>query len=278
MSTTNTEVPKQSEARAAQPSPAQITWTSGDYRRIGAILVGLSERLAEDVDLRHGERVLDVATGTGNLALAAARRGAVTTAVDIAPPLLDHAQERATVDGLDVTFQWADAQALPFADDAFDVTLSAIGVMFAPDQQKAADELLRVTRPGGRIGLICWTSDGFLGEFFRTMGAHVPPPAGAVPPARWGTLQGLADLFGDQVQWTSLHHDDWRLRFASPRAYVDHFAEHYGPMVKALERLDSDGQAALLDAIEQVVDRYNVATDGTAAWDSRYLQAIGTVR
>ncbi len=278
MSTTNTEVPRQSEAPVAQPSPAQITWTSGDYRRIGWMLVGLSERLAEDVDLRHGDRVLDVATGNGNLALAAARRGAVTTGVDIAPPLLEHARQRAAVEGLDVAFGWADAQSLPFDEDAFDVTLSAIGVMFAPDQQKAADELVRVTRPGGRVGVLCWTSDGFLGELFRTMGAHVPPPPGAVPPVRWGTLQGLADLFGDRVQWTSLRHDDWRLRFASPRAYVDYFAEHYGPTVKALERLDADGQTALLDAIEDVVGRYNVATDGTAAWDSRYLQAIGTVR
>ncbi len=262
----------------APPSPAQITWTSGDYRRIGPMLVGLSERLAEDVDLRHGERVLDVATGTGNLALAAARRGGVTTGIDIAPPLLEHAAERAQIEGLHVSFAWGDAHSLPAADGAYDVTLSAIGVMFAPDQAKAADELVRVTRPGGRIGLVCWTPDGFLGELFRTMGAHVPPPPGAVPPVRWGTVQGLADLFGDRVQWTSLSHGDWRLRFASPRAYVEYFAEHYGPTVKALERLDGPGGAALLDAVEVVVAGYNVATDGTAAWDSRYLQAIGTVR
>ena len=270
-------VPTQSTPNAP-PSPAQITWTSGDYRRIGPMLVGLSERLAEDVDLRHGELVLDVATGTGNLALAAARRGAVTTGIDIAPPLIRHAAERAQVEGLDISFGWGDAHSLPAADDAYDVTLSAIGVMFAPDQGKAADELVRVTRPGGRIGLVSWTPDGFLGELFRTMGAHVPPPPGAVPPVRWGTAQGLADLFGDRVQWTSLSHGDWRLRFASPRAYVEYFAEHYGPTVKALERLDEARGAALLDAVEAVVARYNVATDGTAAWDSRYLQAIGTVR
>jgi SAM-dependent methyltransferase len=271
-------VPAQPTATGGALSPAQVTWTAGDYRRIGPMLVGLSERLAEDVDLRHGERVLDVATGTGNLALAAARRGAVTTGIDIAPPLVEHAAERARVEGLDVTFSWGDAHALPAQDDAYDVTLSAIGVMFAPDQARAAAELVRVTRPGGRIGLVCWTPDGFLGELFRTMGAHVPPPPGAVPPVRWGTLQGLADLFGDRVQWTSLTHGDWRLRFASPRAYVEYFAEHYGPTVKALEKLDERGGAALLDAVEAVVARYNVATDGTAAWDSRYLQAIGTVR
>ncbi len=149
--------------------------------------------------------------------------------------------------------------------------------MFAPDQQAAADELVRVTRPGGRIGLICWTADGFLGELFGTMSAYAPPPPGFRPPVRWGTLQGLAELFGDRVEWTSLTHSDFRLRFASPRAYVEYFAEHYGPTVKALERLDETGRAALLDAIEEVVSRYNVATDGTAAWDSRYLQAIGTV-
>ena len=265
-------------AQGAAPSPAQLVWSSGDYSRIGVMLVGLSEQLAEAVDLRHGERVLDVATGNGNLALAAARRGAVTTGIDIAPSLLDHARRRAQVEGLAIDFTWGDAQQLPVLDDAFDVTLSAIGVMFAPGQQAAADELVRVTRSGGRIGLACWTSDGFLGELFRTMAAHVPPPPGAAPPVRWGTVQGLADLFGDRVQWTSLQHDDFRLRFATPRAYVEYFAEHYGPTVKALERLDESGRAALMDDIEQAVVRHNVATDGTAAWDSRYLQAVGVVR
>ncbi len=272
------DLPTQSPPAGATPSPAQVTWTSGDYRRIGVMLVGLSERLAEDIDLRYGERVLDVATGNGNLALAAARRGAVTTGIDIAPPLLEHAAKRAEVEGLHVTFSWGDAQSLPVDDDAYDVTLSAIGVMFAPNQQAAADELVRATRPGGRLGLVSWTSDGFLGELFRTLGAHVPPPPGAIPPVRWGTVQGLAELFGDRVQWTSLRHGDFRMRFATPRAYVDYFAEHYGPTVKALERLDEAGRAALLDAIEALVARYNVANDGTAAWDSRYLQAIGTVR
>ena len=267
-------VPQQSQA----PSPAQVTWTCGDYRRIASLVAGLSERLAEQMDLRHGQRVLDIATGNGNLALAAARRGAATTAVDIAPPLIEHAQQRAEVEGVDVTFGWADAQALPFPDDEFDISLSVIGVMFAPDQQKAADEMLRVTRPGGRIGLLSWTADGFLGDLFRTMAAHVPPPPGAVPPVRWGTVQGLAELFGDRVQWTAVAHGDWRLTFPSPRAYADYFAAHYGPTVRALERLDEPGRAALLDDITAAVGRYNIATDGTAAWDSRYLQAIGTVR
>jgi SAM-dependent methyltransferase len=270
-------VPSQASPGAA-PSPAQVVWSSGDYRRIASLVAGLSERLADELDLRHGERVLDVATGTGSLAIAVARQGAVTTGIDIAPNLLEHAAQRADVEGLDIAFQWGDAHALPVEDDAYDVTASAIGVMFAPDQAAAAAELVRVTRPGGRIGLVCWTPDGFLGELVRTMGAHVPPPPGAVPPVRWGTVQGLADLFGDRVQWTSLSHGDWRLRFASPRAYVDYFAEHYGPTLKALEKLDDSGREALKDAIEAVVVKHNVATDGTAAWDSRYLQAVGTVR
>ena len=260
------------------PSPAQVVWSSGDYRRIASLVAGLSERLADALDLRHGERVLDVATGTGSLALAVARQGAVTTGIDIAPNLIDHAVQRAAVEGLDVAFQWGDAHALPVDDDAYDVTASAIGVMFAPNQAAAAAELVRVTRPGGRIGLVCWTPDGFLGELFATMAAHVPPPPGAVPPMRWGTVQGLAELFGDRVQWSALSHGQWRMRFASPRAYVEYFAEHYGPTVKALEKLDASGREALKDAIEAVVAKHNVATDGTAAWDSRYLQAVGIVR
>lgn len=242
------------------------------------MLVALSERLADALELRSGQRVLDVGTGNGNLALAAARRGGVVTGIDIAPPLLEHAAERARVEGLDVTFGWADAQALPFPDGAFDVTASAIGAMFAPDQATTARELVRVTRPGGRIGLLSWAAEGFLGEFFRTMAKHVPPPPGALPPPRWGTVQGLADLFGDRVQWTSVAHGSWRWPFPSPRSFADFMAANYGPTVKALEKLDADGREALLAEITDVVARHNTATDGTAAWDWRYLQAVGTVR
>lgn len=263
---------------APAPSPALAVWSTGDYRKVGMLLPFLSETLVEAVDLRAGERVLDVASGSGNAALAAARRSAVVTASDIVPELLEHARQRAAAELVELQTEVADAQALPFGDGAFDVVTSAIGVMFAPDQHAAADEIVRVVRPGGRVALASWCFDGFLGDFFGVTAKHAPPPAGAASPFRWGSPDGLAELFGDRVLWQRTERLDFRMRHASARSYIDLFAATYGPTMKALARLEPAGQKALLDDLEALITSYNVATDGTAAWDCAYLLAVGTVR
>lgn len=260
------------------PSRDQQVWSSGDYTRLSPRLVGLAERLADAADPRFGERVLDVATGDGNLALAAARRGARVTAVDIVSALLDRAAERASTEQVDVSLAWADAHHLPQPDDAFDVTCSAIGVMFAADHQRAADELVRVTRPGGRIALASWTPDGYVGRFLRTMSGYVQPPAGAQPPVRWGSPDGLRELFGSRVSWTRIERAQHRMTFPTARAVVDLFATHYGPTITALGRLSASDSAALLADVEALVLSVGLDAHGTATWDSEYLIAVGTVR
>jgi SAM-dependent methyltransferase len=177
----------------------QQTWAAGDYAVVGSTLAIMAEQLCEAVDLHAGERVLDVATGTGNAAIAAARRFGEATGVDYVPAVLARGRERAAAEGVRVAFAEGDAENLPFPDASFDVVLSTLGVMFAPDQETSAGELLRVARPGGRIGLANWTPDGFIGELFRVTGRHVPPPSGLRSPTLWGTEQRLRELFGDGV-------------------------------------------------------------------------------
>src|SRR5215207_6978203 len=183
----------------AVKSRQQATWSSGDYAVIGTTLTITGELLCEAVDLRPGQRVLDVAAGNGNATLAAARRWADVTSTDYVPALLERGRTRAAAEGLPVIFQHADAEDLPFADGSFDVVLSVFGVMFTPNQEQAAQELLRVCRPGGKIGLANWTPDGFIGHVFRTIGKYVPPPPGVKPPSLWGTEQRLHELFGDGI-------------------------------------------------------------------------------
>lgn len=255
----------------------QVTWASGDYAVIGVRLQIVGEMLCEALDLRAGSTVLDVAAGDGNATLAAARRWCRVTSTDYVPALLDRGRERAGADRLPVEFRAADAEALPFADGSFDVVVSTFGVMFAPDQDKAAAELLRVCRHGGKIGLANWTPDGFIGHLFRTIGKYVPQPAGVRPPAQWGTRARLQELFGRGVAIDS----QLRLfmfRYESPQHWLDVFRTCFGPMLKAFAALDGEKQAALAADLIDLVAHFNRATDGTMVVPGEYLEVVITRR
>jgi ubiquinone/menaquinone biosynthesis C-methylase UbiE len=254
----------------------QLTWASGDYSRVGNTLVIMAESLCEAVDLRAGQRVLDVASGSGNAALAAARRFCDVVATDYVPALLEEARARATADGLPMAFEVADAEQLPYPDASFDVVLSTLGVMFAPDHEQAARELLRTCRPGGKIGLVNWTPEGFLGDFFRTMGKHVPPPAGVRSPMLWGSEAHLRTLFGDGIAELTVTRRMFVFRQRSPRAWIDYMRTFYGPTFKAFEALDSDGRQALIADLEGLIARHNIADDGTMAVPAEYLEVVAT--
>jgi SAM-dependent methyltransferase len=252
----------------------QATWSSGDYSVIGTTLQVVGETLCEAIDLRSGERVLDVACGNGNASLAAARRFARVTGVDYVPALLERAGARAAVDGLPLALREGDAEALPFQDAAFDVVLSTFGVMFAPDQDRAARELLRVCRPGGRIGLASWTPDGFVGQMFKVISGHVPPPAGLRGPPLWGTEARLGEMFGAQARELRVQRREFNFRYRSTAHWLEVFRAWYGPTVRAFAALDAAKQGALAADLTALVDRFNVARDGTLVAPSAYLEAI----
>lgn len=256
----------------------QKAWSSGDYGKPGVRLVIIAELLCEAVDLRPGRRVLDVATGNGNTALAAARRFCEVTGMDYVPALLQEGRERAAAEGLQVDFQAGDAEDMPFPDASFDYVLSTIGVMFAPDQERAASELLRVCRPGGTIGLANWTPDGFVGEFFRTIGKRVPPPPGLKPPALWGTEERLRELLGEGLSSLQVTRRSFAFRYPSAKYYVDFFRTYFGPLQKAFEALDETGQEALASDIEDLIHRYNRSGDEIAVWPGDYLEVVATKR
>jgi SAM-dependent methyltransferase len=225
-------------------SRQQAMWASGDFSVIGATLQIVGEQLCETVDVRAGDRVLDVAAGNGNATLAAAHRFARVTSTDYVPALLERGRARAEAEGLAVTFEVADAEALPYPDDSFDVVLSTFGVMFAPNQRRAAQEMLRVCRPGGRIGLASWTPSGFVGEMLRGVGRHVPPIPGLASPVLWGRPDHLATLFPKVSGLTSAVRY-FAFRYESAAHFVDIFRRYYGPVHKAFAALDGERQAAL---------------------------------
>ena len=263
---------------AAIKQKQQATWSSGDYHMIGTQILITSERLIESLDLHSTERVLDVATGSGNAALAAARRGSEVVGVDYVPSLLDHARMRAAAEVVEATFQEGDAEALPFEDGSFDVVTSVFGAMFAPDQERTAAELVRVTRPGGRIGLVAHTPDGFIGHLFRTIGGHVPPAPGLKSPILWGTEDRLRELFADSLADLQSRKRHFVFRYRSPEAHLDYWRQWYGPTLKAFETVGAAGETALRQDLLDLVARCNVATDGSMVVPSEYLEAVITTR
>ena len=258
---------------AAIKQKQQATWASGDFAVVGTTLQIVGESLAEAVDIRAGERVLDVAAGNGNATLAAARRFADVTSTDYVPALLDKGRERARAEGLSVQFETADVENLPFADGAFDVVLSTYGCMFAPDHARTASEMMRVLRPGGRIGMANWTPAGFIGRLFKVIGAHLPPPAGLQSPALWGSKAHLEALF-PQAADIACTPRLFNFRYRSPAHWVQVFRDYYGPTHKAFAALDPARATALEADIVALLEELNVAGPQSLVVPGEYLEVV----
>ncbi len=254
----------------------QATWASGDFAIIGTTLQIVGESLAEAVDVRAGERVLDVAAGNGNASLAAARRFARVTSTDYVPHLLEKGAARAKAEGVEISFEVADAENLPFAGGAFDVVLSTFGVMFTPEHQRAAQELLRVTRGGGRIGLANWTPEGFLGDLFRLVGGFIAPPTGTRSPMLWGSEPYIVELFGPQAADLRCARRHFNFRYRSTAHWLEVFRTFYGPTHKAFGALDATRQALLSAAITELLHRWNVAGPASLVVPGEYLEVVIT--
>ena len=271
MSTESTPAPD----FAAIKNRQQAAWSTGDYAQIGSRLQIVGENLCRAMDLHSGWRVLDVAAGNGNVSLAAARCFCEVTSTDYVPALLERGKARAEADGLAVKFQEADAENLPFEDDAFDAVVSTFGVMFAPNQERSSAEMFRVCKPGGKIGLASWTPSGFIGQVFKTLGKYIPPPAGVKPPSLWGAEERLRELFpaASNIQANKLTCD---FRYLSPAHWIEIFRTYYGPMNKAFGALDAAGQTALEADLLALMTQMNLATDGTLVLPSEYLEVVMT--
>jgi ubiquinone/menaquinone biosynthesis C-methylase UbiE len=269
---------------AAQPDLSALkarqqgAWASGDYAVVGTTLQIVGEQLCESLDIRAGQKVLDVAAGNGNVSLAAARRFCDVISTDYVPALLARGRERAAADRLNIEFQQADAEALPFKDASFDAVVSTFGVMFTPDQDKAASELLRVCRPGGKIGLANWTPEGFIGQVFKTLGKHLPPPAGVRSPALWGNRARIDEMFGAHASSIQCEPRTFAFRYRSPEHFMQVFKTYYGPILKAFGALDTAGQAALANDLDAQIDRFNRSGDGGVVVPSEYLEIVITRR
>jgi len=270
------------------PTDAQVKerhramWASGDYpSMVETFLLPLGPRLVDAAGIQQGQSVLDVAAGTGNASIPAARTGARVTASDLVPELLDVGRARAETEGVELSWIAADAENLPFADGSYDVVMSAIGVMFAPHHQTSADELARVTRPGGTVALLSWTPEGMLGHLFKTMGPFAPPPPpGAQPPPLWGSEEHLRGLFGGRVDWHTLERDVLEITaFQHPHDYGEHFKARYGPTIAARANAERNGRADEFDAaLNAFCDEWNLGTDDDARFEKEYLVAVGTRR
>lgn len=256
----------------------QAMWASGNYGKVGSTLQITGENLCETMDISSGETVLDVAAGNGNATLAAARRYCRVTSTDYVQELLDQGKTRANVEGWHIEYQQADAEKLPFANTYFDNVVSTFGVMFAPNQAQAAAEMLRVCRPGGKIGLANWTPDGFIGRLFKIVGSYVAPPAGVQSPAAWGTQEFLQKHFGDAADDIVVTTKSYVFRYLSTEHWLDIFRNYYGPVHKAFGALSSEQQRALAQDITQLINEFNLAKDGSVKVPSTYLEVVITKR
>lgn len=275
MTTTPTAVP----TLAAVKDKQQKTWSSGDFSRVAARIVLAAERIAEAADLRAGSPVLDVACGSGNATIAAARHGTHAVGIDYVPELLEDARLRATAEGLDVEFRHGDAEALPFDDESFDAVLSVYGVMFAPDHQQSADEIRRVARPGATVGLASWTPTGFLGDMFGVITHHVPAPPNVASPMLWGTEDHLVELFDDEIADLRSTREIQTFRYRSAEDFVDFFRRWYGPTLKAFEALAPEGQQELYGDLVHLAQRWDRNADGgSITIPGEYLQSVVTLR
>jgi len=264
---------------AAVKAKQQQTWASGDFSVIGSLIVPVAENLVDAADLHAGWRVLDVATGSGNAAIAAARLGATVVGLDYVPALLERGRERAAAEGLEIEFVEGDAESLPFPDGSFDAATTMFGSMFAPDHRQAAAELVRVVKPGGTIAIAAWTPTGFIGELFRATAAHVPPPAGVESPLLWGTEEHLKDIFGEPICSLEVRERTFTYRFESPEDFVTTFRRWYGPTHKAFAALDDDGQAALARDLVDLARRSDrLEDDGAVAIPATYIEAVALRR
>jgi ubiquinone/menaquinone biosynthesis C-methylase UbiE len=251
-------------------------WASGDYAVVGTTLQIVGEELCEALDIRSGQKVLDVAAGNGNVSLAAARRWCDVVATDYVAALLDRARERAEAERLAIEFREADAEALPFSDASFDVVVSTFGVMFTADQDRAAAELVRVCKPGGKIGLANWTPEGFIGQLFKTIGKHVAPPVGAKSPALWGTRARLAELFEPHAASIKSAQRHFVFRYHSPEHWLEIFKTYYGPLLKTFGALAPPAQSALERDVLSLIGQFNRSGDSSMVVPSEYLEVVIT--
>jgi SAM-dependent methyltransferase len=252
----------------------QVVWSAGDYAVIGNTLQIVGERLCESMDVRPGGRLLDVAAGNGNVTLAAARRWCSVVSTDYVPALLEQGRRRAEAEGLEVEFRPADAENLPFPDESFDYVASAFGAMFAPDQDRAAVEMARVCRPGGKIGMSNWTPEGFVGKFFRLVGRFAPPPPALKSPALWGTEERLAELFGEHAVGMKVRRRHFAFRYKSPDHFIEVFSRYFGPVLKAFEGLDPVGRAEFAIELRGLLEAENRSSDGCLHIPGEYLEVV----
>lgn len=256
----------------------QVAWSSGNYAIVGSTLQIVGEQLCEALDLKSGSRVLDVAAGNGMMSLAAARRWCDVTSTDYVPALLDRGRARASAEGMTIAFEEADAENLPFDDNSFDTVVSTFGVMFTPNQDRAAAELMRVCRPKGQIGLANWTPEGFIGQVFKTLGKYLPPPAGTRSPALWGTPARLTEMFDAGASSIKAESRLFNFRYRSPAHFLEVFKTFYGPVLKAFAALEPAKQEELHNDLHALIVRMNRSGEATMVVPSEYLEVVITKR